>query len=65
MYKIFLSVNEADSHNKQIQYDLSMEKYWVTQCGCLQLCTTIYMGINDTFYGNYFVIGLGDITMIY
>ena len=46
---IFLgSVNEVESHNKSRQSDLALEKFWVTQCGCLQLCTTFAMGMTIT-----------------
>ena len=37
------SVNEVDSHNKAIQSYLALEKWWVTQCGWVRLCTTVAM----------------------
>ena len=40
---IFSAVNEVDSHSKSRQYDLAQEKWWVTQCGWLRLCTTVSM----------------------
>ena len=40
------SVNEVDPHNKSRQSDLALEKWWVTQCVWLRLCTTFAMGIN-------------------
>ena len=43
--KFFGSVNEVDSHNKSRQSDISLEKFWVTQCGWLRLCTTGDMGM--------------------
>ena len=42
------AVNEVDSHNKSRQSDLALEKWWVTQCGWLRLCTTVAMGMNIT-----------------
>ena len=44
----FSAVNEVDSHNKSRQYDLELEKWWVTQCGWLQLSTTFSMGMTIT-----------------
>ena len=41
MSKFFVYVNEVDSHNKYSQSDLVLEKYCVTQCGKLRLCTTV------------------------
>ena len=43
--KLFGSFNLVESHNKSKQSDLVLEKYWVTQCGWLRLCTTFAMGI--------------------
>ena len=45
MYKFFGSVNGVESHNKSRQSDIALEKFWVTQCGWLWLCTTVSMGI--------------------
>ena len=41
-------MNEVDSHNKSSQSDLALEKWWVTQCGCLRLCTTVAKGTTIT-----------------
>ena len=41
-------MNEVDSHNKSRQSDLSLEKWWVTQCGWLRLCATVAMGMTIT-----------------
>ena len=41
-------MNEVDSHNKSRQSDLALEKWWVNQCGCLRLCTTVAMGMTIT-----------------
>ena len=41
-------MNEVDSHNKSRQSDLALEKWWVTQCGWLRLCTTVAMGMTIT-----------------
>ena len=41
----FSAVNEVESHNKAVQYDLALEKCWVTQCGWLRLCKKVAMGM--------------------
>ena len=43
MSKLVSAVNQDYSHNKSRQSDLALEKWWVTQCGWLQLCTTVVM----------------------
>ena len=35
------AVNEVDYYNKSRQSVLALEKWWVTQCGWLWLCTTV------------------------
>ena len=35
IFKFFGSINEVYSHNKSGQYDLKLEKFWVTWCGWL------------------------------
>ena len=45
MSKIKYAVNEVDSHNKSRQSDLALEKFWVTQCGWLRLCTAVATGM--------------------
>ena len=46
--KFFGSVNEVDSHKKSRHSDIDMEKFWVTQCGWIRLCTTVAMGMTIT-----------------
>ena len=46
--KFFGVVKEVDSHNKSRQSYLALEKFWVTQCGYLWLCTIFAMGITIT-----------------
>ena len=41
-------MNEVDSHNKSRQSDLVLEKWWVTQCGWLRICTTVVMVMTIT-----------------
>ena len=48
MSKFFGAVNEFDSHNISRQSELALDKLWVTQCGCLQLCTDVAMGTSIT-----------------
>ena len=47
MSKFFGSVNEVDFHNKSSQSNLSLEKFWVTQCGWIRLYTTVTMVIDN------------------
>ena len=58
MYKFFGSVNEVDSHNKSRQSGLALEKFWVTQCGWLWLCTTVAMGMAITNSWELFSYGV-------
>ena len=44
------AVNEVDSHKKSRQSDLALEKWWVTQCGWMRLCTTVSMGITINIF---------------
>ena len=48
MSNFFGSVNEVESHKKSRNSDSELEKFWVTQCGWLLLCTTVDMVINIT-----------------
>ena len=45
MSKFFGYVNELESHKNLGQYDLALEKYWVTQYGWIWLCATFFKGI--------------------
>ena len=38
-------INEVDPHKKPRQYALALEKLWVAQCGWIQLCITVAMGM--------------------
>ena len=44
MSKVFGLVNGLESHNKSHQLDITLDKFWVTQRGWIQLCTTVCMG---------------------
>ena len=44
-------MNEVDSHNKSRQSYLALEKWWVTQCGWLRVCTIVAMGMTITNCG--------------
>ena len=44
MSKFFGYVNDVDSHTKSSQYDLALEKFWVTKCGWIRSRTTVLMG---------------------
>ena len=48
MSRFFGSDNDVDSHKRSMQYELSLETFWITQCGCLRLCITVAMGGNST-----------------
>ena len=56
--KLFGSVNEVDSHNISSQYDLTLEKFQINQCDCLQLCTAVSMGMNITHFWELFRYGV-------
>ena len=57
----FGSVNEVESHNKYRQSDLALDKFWVTQCVWIQLCTTVAMGTTMTNGWKMFCYGVkGD-----
>ena len=58
MSKCFGSVNEVDSHNKSCLLYLALDKYWVTQFGRLQLCTTVAMGATITNGWKLFCYGV-------
>ena len=58
MSKFFGSVNEVDSHKKSRQSDIALEKFWVTQCGWLRLCTTVSMGVTITNCWKLFLYGV-------
>ena len=63
MSKLFVSVNKVGYQNKSRQSSLELEKYWVTQCGWIWLCTTVAMGMIFTNLWKLFFMGLKDITM--
>ena len=48
VYKFFGYVNEVSSHKKSRQSYLEPEKFWVTPCDCLWLCTEFSTGITIT-----------------
>ena len=58
MSKFFGLVNEVDSHNKSLQLDLALEKFWVTQCGWIRLFTTDAMGTMITSFWKLFRYGV-------
>ena len=58
MYKLFLSVNNFDSHNKSRHYDLAQEKLWATQCGWIGLCKIVDRGMIITNSWKIFCYGV-------
>ena len=50
-------INEVDSHKKSRQSDLALEKLWVAQCGWIQLCTTVAMGMAINIFWKIFHYG--------
>ena len=58
MSKFFGAVNEVASHNKFWQSDIAMEKFLVTKCGWLQLCTTVSTGMTFTNCWKLFYFGV-------
>ena len=57
MPNLFGSINEVDSHKKSRQSDLVLEKFWVTRCGWLGLCTAVDMGTTITKFWKLFCYG--------
>ena len=58
MSKFFGLVNDVDSHNKARRSDLALETLWVTQYGCLRLCTTVDMGTTIANFWKLFCYGV-------
>ena len=58
MPKFFGYVNKIEYHNKYRQSDLALEKYWVTQCGWLWLCTPVSIGTTLTNLWKLFYYGV-------
>ena len=58
MYMLFGSINEVDYHKNSRQYDLKLEKFWVTQCGPLHLFTAVSMGMAITNLWKLFCYGV-------
>ena len=54
----FSAVNGVNSHKKPKNYYLALDKFWVTQCGWLWLCTIIAMGIHITNGWKLFCCGI-------
>ena len=46
--RYFNACNAIDNHNRMRQYDVSLEKYWVTQSGYFRLATTVALGMGIT-----------------
>ena len=50
--KYFENCNAIDVHNQGRQFELRLEKHWVTQCGFFRLITTLFgMTICDAWHG--------------
>ena len=45
LVRYFNSCNAIDNQNRMRQYDLELEKYWVTQSGYFRLETTVVLGM--------------------
>ena len=58
MYKVFGSVIEVDSYNKYRNSDIALDKFWVTKCGWIRLCTTVAMVMTITNFGKLFHYGV-------
>ena len=58
MSKLFLSVNDIESHKKSSQYDLVLKTFWVTQCGWTQLCAAVAMGMTIANFWKIFHYGV-------
>ena len=47
--RYFSARNEIEKHNRIRKYDLSLEKYWVTQSGYFRLESTVELGMGITY----------------
>ena len=56
--QFFSAVHEVYYHNKSRKSYLALDKWWVTQCGWLQLCTTVAVGMNITNFWKLFCYGV-------
>ena len=52
------AINEVESQNKLRQYDFALEKWWVTRCGLVRLCTAVHMGMTTTSCWKLFRYGV-------
>ena len=48
LYRCLNACNAIENQNRMHQYDLALEKYWVTQSGYFILATTVEMGMGIT-----------------
>ena len=46
--RYFNACNAIDNHNRMLQYDIELEKYWVTQSVYFILATTVALGMGIT-----------------
>ena len=46
--RYFNACNSIDNHNRVRQYDLLLEKYWLTWSGYFRLATTVALGMGIT-----------------
>ena len=46
--RYFNACNTIDNHNRMRQYDLDIDKYWVTQSGYFRLATIVALGMGIT-----------------
>ena len=58
IYKLFGAVNKVEYHKKSRQDDLALEKFWVTNCGWIQLRKIFAMGMNITNIWKLFHYGV-------
>ena len=58
MSRLFGAFNEFDSHKKCRQSGFALEKFWVTQCGWLWLCTAVSMDMTITNFWKLLCCGV-------
>ena len=59
--RYFNAFNEIDKHNKMWQYDLALDKYWVTKSGYSRLANKVSLGMFITYGKFLFCRGIAEV----
>ena len=60
LYRYLNACNAIENHNRMWQFDLEVEKYWVTQSGYFILTTTVELGMGTTYGKLLFCHGISE-----